>query len=234
MGITAAKQKLARATGIPTTRGGRRRKFGPFGLFALVGLILGAAKAGSNAQSHKSPASGGGVSTGCIGCVVVGGVLALGVFVGCGGLLSLGALTTRDHLPHQHSPRNAFGSQPQPVDIPAAHRISTSENSRKLPVPSTLHRQITVDTASANKHDGAENNQLPLSQPDPHPILDTLKPTRPVRTWTSADGKFTVEAEFISFGAGKVKLRRVDNGKELNLDANHFSPADIAWIKSRL
>lgn len=235
LGITAAKQKIARATGIPTTREGRRRKFGPFGLFALAGLFLGAARAASSAQSHKNPASEGDVSRGCLGCAIVGGALTLGVFVACGGLLVIGELATRDDVPRHHSPPNAFRSQPRPVDISVehGHGAAGTENSHKIPAPSTLHRQTPVDTSAASKHQVAGTKQFPLVQPDPHSTLDTPKPTRPVRKWTSADGKFTVEAEFISFGAGKVKLRRVDNGKELNLDEDNFSPADIAWIRSR-
>lgn len=37
VGITAAKQKFARATGIPTTRGGLERKVGRLVLGALFG-----------------------------------------------------------------------------------------------------------------------------------------------------------------------------------------------------
>lgn len=54
------------------------------------------------------------------------------------------------------------------------------------------------------------------------------------RTWSSADGQFKVEADFVSYGGGKVKLRRVDNGKELSLDEEILSPGDMAWIRSRL
>lgn len=37
LGITAVKQKVARATGIPTTRGGLERKLGGLLLGALIG-----------------------------------------------------------------------------------------------------------------------------------------------------------------------------------------------------
>ena len=37
LGVTAAKQKIARATGIPTTRGGLERKVGGIVLGALLG-----------------------------------------------------------------------------------------------------------------------------------------------------------------------------------------------------
>jgi hypothetical protein len=37
LGITAAKQRISRATGIPFTRSGRQRKFGAFVLRLLFG-----------------------------------------------------------------------------------------------------------------------------------------------------------------------------------------------------
>ncbi|MDX1948115.1 MAG: SHD1 domain-containing protein [Pirellulaceae bacterium] len=46
------------------------------------------------------------------------------------------------------------------------------------------------------------------------------------RTWTSADGKFQVEATLVSFRAGIVTLRRVDNGKLITLKLDQLSPAD--------
>jgi uncharacterized cupin superfamily protein len=52
-----------------------------------------------------------------------------------------------------------------------------------------------------------------------------------VRTWTSADGKFSTEAEFQGLLAGKVKLRRVD-GSTINIDDEKLSEADRKWIRS--
>ena len=49
-----------------------------------------------------------------------------------------------------------------------------------------------------------------------------------VRTWTSQDGKFTVEAEFVSYSDGKVRLSR--NGKELSVPANRLSLKDHEYI----
>lgn len=37
VGISAAKQKIARKTGIPTTRGGLERKIGKYVINALIG-----------------------------------------------------------------------------------------------------------------------------------------------------------------------------------------------------
>jgi hypothetical protein len=47
LGITEARQKIARATGIPTTRAGRRRKAGNL----LLSLLFGAPKRGRRKKS---------------------------------------------------------------------------------------------------------------------------------------------------------------------------------------
>lgn len=53
------------------------------------------------------------------------------------------------------------------------------------------------------------------------------------RFWKTSDGQFTVHADFVSMGAGVVKLRRVDNGKEITITVDMLSADDLAWIKSR-
>lgn len=47
------------------------------------------------------------------------------------------------------------------------------------------------------------------------------------RTWTSKDGKFTVDAYFINQGDGEVSLRRVFDGKLISVPAGTLSTADI-------
>lgn len=95
-----------------------------------------------------------------------------------------------------------------------------------------LERAVNVARAEAAEQRAAKEKEAAdkVAQEVASQEADTAAKRR---TWNSADGKFTVEAEFISSGGGKVKLRRLDNGKELSLDANILSPADLAWIKSR-
>lgn len=56
-----------------------------------------------------------------------------------------------------------------------------------------------------------------------------------VRTWTSADGKFNVEAELLSVQDGKVNLRKAD-GTEVAVPLTKLSEADrkfVAWRAAR-
>lgn len=50
------------------------------------------------------------------------------------------------------------------------------------------------------------------------------------RTWTSSAGQFSVEADFVSFGAGAVKLKKLD-GSEISVPLERLSEADQKWIR---
>lgn len=51
------------------------------------------------------------------------------------------------------------------------------------------------------------------------------------RVWTSADGKFQIEAKFVRAGRGKVVLEKKD-GKEIELAEEKLSEENIRWIKT--
>src|SRR6187200_1881456 len=53
-----------------------------------------------------------------------------------------------------------------------------------------------------------------------------------VRTWTSADGKFQVEAEMLSVQEGKVSLRKAD-GTEVTVPLTKLGEADRRFIAGR-
>ena len=56
---------------------------------------------------------------------------------------------------------------------------------------------------------------------------------QPFRTWTSADGKFTVEAQLVKVEEGKALLRRKDNRQEISVPLAVLSAADQAHLKQR-
>lgn len=76
--------------------------------------------------------------------------------------------------------------------------------------------------------------------PEEPPAAEVPAPTIPpvetapskIRSWASADGKFTVDAEFVSMTGGVVKLRKAD-GTELSVPREKLSDADNDWIKNR-
>lgn len=52
------------------------------------------------------------------------------------------------------------------------------------------------------------------------------------RTWSTTDGKFSVEAEFVYIIRDSVKLRKLD-GKEVTVPLSKLSQSDLDWIESR-
>lgn len=53
-----------------------------------------------------------------------------------------------------------------------------------------------------------------------------------VRTWTTADGLFKVEAEFVSAIQESVELKRKSDGKTITVPLVKLSPADREWISA--
>jgi formylglycine-generating enzyme required for sulfatase activity len=56
---------------------------------------------------------------------------------------------------------------------------------------------------------------------------------RQVRTWTDSTGTYTIEAEFLDFKDGKVRLRKPD-GKQITLPIGKLSDADRRFVERQL
>lgn len=80
LGITRAKQKIARATGIPTTAQGRARKFGFVGILRM--LVGGSRRA--TPAAGTSPDDDGGGCAGCLLAMVVCGFCSIAICMGLG------------------------------------------------------------------------------------------------------------------------------------------------------
>ena len=76
--------------------------------------------------------------------------------------------------------------------------------------------------------------------PEPKPVPPKAKskrestqlPPQIVRTWTDRTGTYRVEAEFLSYGAGEVKLRK-SSGEVLAVPIERLSDEDQHWVRRR-
>ena len=78
-----------------------------------------------------------------------------------------------------------------------------------------------------------EEQASPQSKEEPSPLkefLGTPTPQRDLHVWTSADGKFSAEAEFVSLTAGVAKLRKRD-GAIVEVELNRLSESDQQYIR---
>jgi WD40 repeat protein len=81
-----------------------------------------------------------------------------------------------------------------------------------------------------NIGNATENPKTPADMPSKSANGERPRPA--MRTWTSADGKFTVEAELVAVRDGAVTLRRRD-GKDIAVAAEKLCDADRQWISER-
>ena len=49
------------------------------------------------------------------------------------------------------------------------------------------------------------------------------------RTWTESETERTIDAQFVSYAGGKIKLRK-SNGQEVVLPLERLSEEDQAWV----
>lgn len=67
---------------------------------------------------------------------------------------------------------------------------------------------------------------------DASPARPVEKPKPVVRTWTSTDGSFRVEAEFLSLIGGTVRLKRTDSGETVDVRLSQLSNEDREFVRS--
>lgn len=64
-------------------------------------------------------------------------------------------------------------------------------------------------------------------------LLIAISSVALARTWTDSTGKYRVEAEFVEFTDGNVKLKKTD-GNIVSVPASKLSKADQQWVRDEL
>jgi hypothetical protein len=124
-------------------------------------------------------------------------------------------------------------TQPSIAEPPHIELPATSTTREAAGFPSTKKeddRGLLAEPAPvAENRASAERATVPTSPELPQDERPAEAAPRPIRTWHSASGKFSTDAEFLSAGLGKVKLRKAD-GTELTLELDQLSEDDRNWI----
>lgn len=109
----------------------------------------------------------------------------------------------------------AGGSIPvEDATKPSESETKTLEDATKPVIPAT--EPAKDETTAAD---------LPPSPPVQPPVKQPV-----IRKWASADRKFTVEAEYVSHDSTQVTLKRVDNGKEINVPIEKLCVDDKQYL----
>lgn len=94
--------------------------------------------------------------------------------------------------------------------------------------------QVPMTSATSRDEKSATPQKPAVDQPDFQ--FEALNPTTVEaaiwRTWMTADGRYKVEAKFVSFSGGKVKLEKKD-GVTVNVPVELLCAADQQFLKER-
>lgn len=74
--------------------------------------------------------------------------------------------------------------------------------------------------------------ELKVISPDDRRFVLAGHKCRP-RKWSTADGKFSTEASYVSTAGSSIKLLRADNGKEISVDQSKLCDEDRAYLKAK-
>ena len=91
-------------------------------------------------------------------------------------------------------------------------------------------KTITSTTSPSTQEQA--NGKDSTTSPESEKVIPEKK-DEVLREWSDSTGTYKVEAYFISFANGLVKLRRGDDGRLVDVPLDRLSDTDKAWVQSR-
>lgn len=180
----------------------------------LVALLLTATLA--------TPAIGGGTCSGVKGGCGRSSPRTTSRSSSPGGTVHVSGYTRKDGTYVRPHTRRSPGTAKQ-TDV-----ANTETRPNPPPTQPAKHRTTARTTARTNYWNGKVTDEQEHS---PTPVVARSEAVN-LRIWTSSDGMFSVEAEFVSLTAGMVKLKKVD-GSIITVALEKLSRSDREWIDRR-
>ena len=172
--------------------------------------------------TFATPAIGGGTCSGVKGGCGRSSARTSSRSSSPGGTVHVSGYTRKDGTYVRPHTRRTPGTSPQNDVANGEIRPNPS------PTQPVKHRTAARTTARTSYWNG---NVADEKEHSPPRAVPTSEPSK-LRTWTSSDGLFSVEAEFVSLTAGKVKLKKLD-GSIIAIAIEKLSRADREWIDRR-
>jgi len=166
-------------------------------------------------------------------------VMGLGMLAG---MLGIGVAATGAVDQAREAARRASEQSRISPELNNEEAVEPSPANDQFPVPvpsEPVSTETTVEptVSETDTNVGETKTNVGETKPssmDPKPVIEPKPKVDPLtvqRTFSDKTGKFKVEATVISFGAGLVSLKRVDNGKIVTIDASKLGDADQQWLK---
>lgn len=105
----------------------------------------------------------------------------------------------------------------------------------QLPTGETAEGELLVMRFSEDEDPSivSTSSAKPTTTTTSRPAKPTEKTPSEFRKWTSADGKFSVEARFVKLDKDNIVLARKDNGKEITVPLDRLSANDRAYARKQ-
>lgn len=152
--------------------------------------------------------------------------------------------TSRSRENTSNNPGTDFGGA---AGNPQKKSNQEEELRHKLKLQDDLLKQIQKEEAAAQAKQKEElqeqfeaaqrSNPIPDTDPRHEPTEEEIakakqeEAKRAPRTWTDRSGSFKVEASYRGLAGSKVILKRTDNDKEIRIDIEKLSEADLSWLE---
>lgn len=227
LGITAARQRMAKITGIPTTQAGRQRKVGR----VLSTWLWPAAFSFSAARrvehdwddddddlldhpNVQPPATQQATAVEIVvaGCVIIVGMVLMLVVLPITVIVSIGYVASKSVSPSQ----SQRATTAKPSAIP---------NIRRSVAPQKIIAPVVAEVAEQpiTKIDRSKS----VTEADPAISRASMLRTH----WQTKTGKFSVEADLVQFDGYFVTLRRRDNQKEIRIEEAKLCIDDRNYLR---
>jgi hypothetical protein len=156
---------------------------------------------------------------------IVGGVLSVLIALALPiGVLSLAVSSGTQGAREQDRTQQESTEDPTATDTPAETDSPTPTGTDNEPESET--GEPDPDPAASTQT--GEDGTAPALEAEADPEASTQK-FGTLRTWTSADGQFEIEAEYRGTSFGEVRLQKPD-GEEIKVSIEQLSEADQKWL----
>ncbi len=162
--------------------------------------------------------------------VLAGGTCS-GVKGGCGRSRSRSSSSSSGGTVHVNGYTRKDGTYVRPHTRRAPGTASYDYEPDPAPAPQPIISYRTTARTSARTH-AWNGNVTDRDETEEADASIPAGPARDLRTWFSADGKFSIEAEFVSYANGTLTLRKTD-WTFISVELNKLCEADKAWVKAR-
>jgi hypothetical protein len=127
-------------------------------------------------------------------------------------------------LLHDPAPRAGKSKRLEVVEIQTLKNGQLTGNKKGLPLDATGYLELGKGMHISSKADRAIIDGV---------VILELSPPEPTRTWTSRDGKFEIQAKYVSRSNEQVELLKIKDSKKIKVTIAELSEEDKQYLTTK-